>query len=57
MKIKLSKRLIRKSQIKNTLTLPKIILQMLMEKKSPPKSFVKDALDCIDEIVEILEEL
>ena len=37
MKIKLSKKLIRKSQIKNALTLPKIILQMLIEKKVAAK--------------------
>jgi len=54
---KISSRLKKKAQIKNALTLPMTILQMLIDKESPPKSEVKDALDCIDEIVELLEKL
>lgn len=57
MKNKLNKKLEGKLQIKNAITLPKIILQMMIEKRSPPKSSVKDALDCIDEIVELLDRL
>lgn len=57
MKTKLSQKLIQKLKIKNTLTLPKTVLQMLLENKLPPKSSVKDALNCIDDIVEILSKI
>ena len=54
---RISLRLEKKAQIKNALTLPMTILQMLIDKKSPPKSAVKDALVCIDEIVALLKDL
>jgi hypothetical protein len=41
-----------KAQIKNALTLPMTILQMLIDKKPPPKSAVKGALVCIEEIID-----
>ncbi len=56
-KYKFTRRLLKKLQIKNALTLPATVLQILIEEGVTSKTALKDALKCIEEIKELLEEL
>ncbi len=50
-------RKLKELEIKNSLTLPYVILQLILDNKNPPKKLIQEALSSLSEISKEIEKL